>query len=729
MIFSYLELKKLAKLDSSITVKQMVQAINEIGFEVEKVTKFSDISGIKFGKILKIYRNLNSEKLIVLEIEFEDKKRIIQTTSQIVDNPENVGKKVVAFVEGSTKNSQIFQIKKMAGILSEGMLASFSELGFDNKLLPKKYQEGVVILEGEFDLKSDPVKFFGLEDYMIEVSILANRPDANSYFIFACELAAKFGKNFHFLSDKKGNFESKIKVENGQTKVLTFLETDSSSIKENLQDQLFLVKNQFKVLDKITNLANLAFLYCGTPIHAYDLVKIDGGFLTAKIVSEQVRTIDQKIINLEKNLVVADMKKSVSLASTIGFENSKIDEKTRKVLYEIANFPNLEIRKNVRTFNLETSAATIGSKNISLGSIWMAHNFLKFKLTNFSFSINLEKLTKKYLFFDKEKIEKIIGKKIFSESEEGKKIQKKLEILGFKFLENDQVEIPFYREDLENIHDLVEEFFRFLNLENLIPQKFVCSTYKINKIDIKSPKLIANGFSEVRSFSLISSLKNSFNPFQFVKTIKLKTFVSKRREEIKNSQLIPLIEIVSYNNKRKINNMSLFEVAYVNEGVKTAILITNEKNFLEFKNVIWNVFGDSLIFKKTSNLNLSKHLNLNTAAEIFLKNKKVGYFGKLNPFFYQGDYLVCEILVDQIQRQKYTKYNFDISKNLKIRDFTYVFEGKKKDTSKIVEKFKNTPGIFAFEEKDIFKDQTTWKITYQILIAAEKVADFEKNFY
>ena len=56
MIFSYQRLLKEANL-TNVSIEQIIDAINSIGFEVESFSKFTNTQGVEFGHILKTYKN------------------------------------------------------------------------------------------------------------------------------------------------------------------------------------------------------------------------------------------------------------------------------------------------------------------------------------------------------------------------------------------------------------------------------------------------------------------------------------------------------------------------------------------------------------------------------------------------------------------------------------------------------------------------------------------------
>ena len=159
MFFSEKKLRELANLNSQVKTEYILEAINSIGFEVESIQPFNKNENLKFGHVLNVSKNPNSEKLTVCEIEFNDTKRTIQTAATNIKK----GDYIIAFIPGSKCNGIEIKEKQMANIVSQGMLASFGELGFSSSLLTKKMNEEILIVD-KVDLSLNPIDFFSLND-------------------------------------------------------------------------------------------------------------------------------------------------------------------------------------------------------------------------------------------------------------------------------------------------------------------------------------------------------------------------------------------------------------------------------------------------------------------------------------------------------------------------------------------------------------------------------------
>ena len=112
-------------------------------------------------------------------------------------------------------------------------------------------------------------------------------------------------------------------------------------------------------------------LETGQPLHAFDLGKLDYNPPTPlpkgpykRIIvrfakgRERIVTLDEKTYELNPEiLVIADTKRPVAIAGIKGGIMPKIDEKTKIVVLESANFSPGVIRRASQKLNLKTDAS------------------------------------------------------------------------------------------------------------------------------------------------------------------------------------------------------------------------------------------------------------------------------------------------------------------------------------------------------------------------------------
>ncbi|MGZ9428810.1 phenylalanine--tRNA ligase subunit beta [Mycoplasma sp. 1012] len=705
MIFSYKKLRQLANLDAKITLENVLEAINSIGFEVESYQKFNNIEGVKFGRIKNIYKNPNADKLNVCEIEFADKDRVIQTVATNVKQNDYV----MAFVPGSTNGKMIFAEKKLQGINSEGMLVSLNELGFDTNLVWDEFKEGIFTFQ-KVNLQENPLDLFDLDDYLIDIKILSNRSDANSYLIMAKELAAFFLSEPLNINYKNPTFNSNFIIKNNENNLLTGIEAKKDgNFKLNIQDSFLLLKSGIKLVSPIVDLTNLTLIMSGMPTHAYNKNTIKSP-LQPQIFSGKFEALGNKIVDFTNALAIYDgNNQAVSLAGVMGAEKTSITKDTKEIIFEIGNFSIKDVRHTAKQLKIDSNSYKQSSKKVSLGTMLLGHHFLSNYLTEFSQIINLPKIEQKSIYFDINYINRIAGSEI-SKTERFATVKKSLEILSFEF-KGEQIIVPNYRHDIEDIDDILEEVLRFYGFNNLILNQPKINSFLINRPNIIKEKISSSGFQEVWTYSLISKERNVFNPFDFKQNITLETFVSKEREEIRNSLAISLAEVIEYNQKRKITDISIFEVGMVNEFKNVLVLASTSYPFNQLKEVILNNVSENLTFKRAEDIN---NFHTGTTALIYHNNTLVGWIGKISPYLNISDALFAEINLDAIEKEKVIFKEYDNSP-LKSRDITFSLTKRESIENVINELYALYQNIFSIKIKDKFETEIEVKITLNIL--------------
>lgn len=710
MLFSFKEIKKLANLPESTKVEEVVNAINSIGFEVEGYEKFAPVSGIKFGRVLEITKNPNADKLNVCRILFDDKERTIQTNADNV----KVDTTIIAFVPGSKLGDVEFGAKELKGIISEGMLSAPSEFGINKDLLRNEWNEGISTYEVE-DIFLDPIEYLGLNDCMIDVSILSNRSDANSYYVMAKELSAYFQTSFEIPSIKEGQNKSGIHVTDGKAKSLVMFET-SNDTKVSVKEQIFLAKHNVKSINDLADITNLTLIYSGQPTHAYDASKVGSDF-TTELYSGDIKVFGNKEVTLENDLVIISDGKPISVAGVIGMEDTGVSQETQNAIIELGRFNIKEVRKAVKSVKLNTDASNQSSKEVSLGTTYLALSYLTNKLKNFSMTTNLPILEAKSIEYDEKKVSFLAGCNITKEEKYEQAINS-LKILGFEF-EGNKVTAPSYRHDVKTQQDMNEEIFRFYGYDN-----FKIAAPKINTFTIKNTKNIhervaTQGYQEVVTYSLISKESNIVNPFGFDKDISLETFVSKEREVIRNSQAQSLIQVIEYNTKRKMEDISIFDIGMINDGIKTVALASTTKSLKEIKQNITNLLG-SVEFERLNN----ETLHPGVSAKIMKNGEMIGWLGKLHPSIAPFSAFIAEFKFKEGQsKHTFKEYSSD---PLKTRDITFELLGKEEISSKISEL--KTMNIYDIKIIDEFKKDNINKVTIRVTAEDQVISEVDSKF-
>ena len=711
MIFSEKHLRHLANLPNTISLDQIVNAINSIGFEVENVTNFHHVEGIKFGKVLTVSKNPNSEKLNVCQIQFNDRIRTIQTAAQNV----KANDYLMAFIPGSKYQNQVIETKKLAHIDSEGMLISLAELGFDQALLTQELQDNIFIINEAIELDWDPIEYLNLHDNLIEVSILTNRSDAQSYYVFAQELAAYFQTNFEFKLKQKPEHlitNSKLKlIANDKQNCLmgAIVKIDQNDFYLDLKRMILVLKANLKLGNHFDNYCAWMMLQTGIYPQVIDYDKLDDHNLKITTTEEQLT-------------VLANQKNIISKLAIAVEPEFRPNPNSKNLLFIFSQLDPKQARTNIKLTKTNSSISINSTKKIANGSIMIAYQLLTNQFSSISQLINWTKTPNLKIKFDKKYLIDYAGKDITKDYFYQKALNA-LTKLGFIFNKNKTlVTIPDYRHDLLTMQDLVEEVFRFYGLNNFEPQQPLLNSKFIPSTNHNlEQKLTAMGYTQVWTYTLINKTKNDFNPFGFKKNFDLKTFISEEYNAIRNSIALPLLDVYQYNLKRKIDKLSLFDLGMINDR-KALMICSNQKSYLEIKTDLIKLTNQAFDILPLDDPKLHPHYN----AGLYLGGQQVGWIGKFNPFYIDENVIFAEIFLDVIYQPKNLFINYN-NQPLKERDITVSLKNNQSPITIINEiKFHFDYEIFSIDLIDVFHKNELINWTYRIKFNPEITEPFDQ---
>ncbi|QSF13675.1 phenylalanine--tRNA ligase subunit beta [Mycoplasma sp. Mirounga ES2805-ORL] len=720
-----ISLKELNKFMSDIKLDVNIEkVINSIGYEVESITKFSDVEGVKIGKVLDVSKNENSKNLWIVKLQTKDGETTIQTTATNA----TVGCYTVFFPVGAKKGDIVFAAKTMAGIESRGMMAGFNELGYDASKLPFNPDDLIMTKEKGINLETDPVSYFGLDDYIIDVTTPANRSDINSYYVLGQEIAAYYGTKFHWISDKelKVDFKSKLNVNRGLAKELSFIESKINKSHTPLQDILFLARHGVEAKNNyVIDLTNLNLILTGAPTHAYDRDLIDNE-ITCIDYSGNVTLLGNKDVEVKNVLAIKDNEKVISLGCVMGCESSAVTQQSRNIAFEIGNFDSKLVRHGAKEIKLDSASSIQGGRGVNretliIGMKYLAHRLKKDNnlISNF---INLPKSKKGTPVIQNRKKLALYANCDVKDLKKFKDVEQKLETIGFGIQKN-RIVAPAYRSDISNFEDIIEEYFRFYGYDNFKPIAPKLDPFKVGKSNLNKNSLQAMGYQEIRTFTLTDKEQAKFNPFGYEKTIELETFVSKEREAIRNSIIPSMLEAAEYNLKRRIDDINFFENGMINNNEYVYGIVTNEKSFNELKRDVFNILRTKNIqFMPFSN---NQFIHPNVSAKIMLNNEMIGWIGKVHPNFNKIDVFVAEfkdIHSDQIKEFEDYDHNplksIDLTFNLQLNE----------NIDNTITRIKSVAKIFKIKQIDKFIKDSIKAVTLRVFSTNEEIDKINKEF-
>jgi len=570
-------LKDFVKIPDSLSAKELGLKLTMATAEVEGfVDQKESLKGVIVGEILEVKKHPNADKLQLAIVDIGEKKL------NIVCGAPNIakGQKVpVATIGAVLSNGLKIEKVKVRGEESQGMLCARDELGLG------KDHSGILILDKKLMPGMALSKALGLDDiiYEIDNKSLTHRPDLWSHYGVAREVAAILGgklESYKVKSFKDGKGKLDIKIEDFNL-CPRYLGVVIEGIK--IEESPDWLKRRIEAvgmrsINNIVDITNYVMLEIGQPLHAFDYDKLAGQRIIVRQANpgEKIKTLDDENRKLdEEMLVIADAKQPIAIAGVMGGANTEIDNQTKRIIIESANFGHVSIRKTSAKLGLRTEASIRFEKsldpNIAELGIKKALEFIlqlcpEAKIISEIEDVKKFKLNQGPIEVRFDFINQRIGQAI-----EPSKAAAILESLGFEIKKKKdifEVMAPTWRatKDISIPEDIVEEVARIYGYDNIeikMPevkmQRPESNPERELEREIKNILAYGLGMAEVYNYSFNSEelLKNlGLNPDGY---IKISNPLSHETARIRTT-LIPNLLQNSILNSRFYDDTSLFEI-------------------------------------------------------------------------------------------------------------------------------------------------------------------------
>ncbi len=274
--------------------------------------------------------------------------------------------------------------RELRGVISNGMLASPSELGFNDE------HGGILEIDpSEIGAEVTPglavAPLYDADDFVIdcENKMFTHRPDCFGNIGIAREIAGIFGDKFKtpkWLQEPlQKDVEAALPIESKndiQSVVPRFsLQVIAGvTVKDSpMWLQSYLRRVGIKSINNIVDYTNYFMMLSGQPLHAFDYDKLKALSKDTPIVfprmareGEKIALLNGKTITLcDKDIVIATDKQAIALGGVMGGTDTEIDENTKNIVIEGANFDMYAIRRSSMRHGLFTDAVTRFNKGQS----------------------------------------------------------------------------------------------------------------------------------------------------------------------------------------------------------------------------------------------------------------------------------------------------------------------------------------------------------------------------
>ena len=674
---------------SDIPVKELADKLVGIGFEVEEIIYTGNgIENVVVGKILDIKKHADANKLQVCMVD------VGQEITTIVTGADNisVGDLIPVALDGATlPGGKTIHAAPLRGVMSYGMMCSGSELGIDDSVIDGAEINGILILPKDFEIGQDIKHALGLDQYVLDISVTANRSDCQSIYGIAREVGTVLGKKVKppVLKYKTTPCTVKmpeISVENQElcprytARLITDVKIAPSP--KWMQDRLRLVGHH--PINNVVDITNYVLTEIGQPLHAFDLSQISEGIVVRNARDgEKIVALDEKEYDLTSSmLVIADKEKPLAIAGVMGGEHSGIDISTSNVLLEAAKFARGNIRATSRALGLRSDSSARYEHGVDWNSVDVGReralalfSQLKVgKIADVSAQCEIKAPQPKVITTSAQQISGLLGIEIKTQT-----IVKILKSLGLDVELKEsklKVTVPLFREDIDNFTDLTEEVIRYFGYDNITSTFLSLGKPTVNRVDRRQKNiedlkslLCACGMYEVTTYSFINEKQHDMlrlnKDSALRNAIAIKNPLSVEFGVMRTQLIGSMLKVVNNNTSRKNNSLSLFEISKtfkahelplrtLPDEIMTLCMCTvgENRDFYELKDILSLVLS-RLNCSFTVAYSTREFLHPGISADITVGGNNIGYIGKIHPevaenFSVPENTFICEIELETV---------------------------------------------------------------------------------
>ncbi|MFH1611853.1 MAG: phenylalanine--tRNA ligase subunit beta [bacterium] len=517
------------------------------------------------------------------------------------------------------------------------------------------------------------------KDYILDVDVLPNRAhDCFSHQGIAREVAAILKLNL-----KTTDYSKIIKNKDGLVKNILNVEIKNkdlcrrytacvlNNVKIEPSSKLIqsrLIACGLKPINNIVDITNYVMLETGQPMHAFDADKISENRLGQKNIvvrraqkGEKIKTLDGSEYDLDDNiLLIADIKNPLCIAGIKGGTVSEINNNTKNIILEAANFEPTFTRRASQKLKLRTDASlrfehdldpNLTKEAIDM-AVYLIDDLAGGSVVGDIFDVYPKKVLPKKIVLNLNDVNSLLGVTISI-----KQVSDILKRLGFKFQvlsSKFQVEVPTKRIDVSIPEDLIEEIGRIYGYENISSQfpnaalippttnEDVVYQNKIRNI------LIGFGFDEVYNYSFVSD--DALKMYRKkINAIEVANPISQEQKYLRPNLITNLIRNIK-DNEKYFNEIKIFELGRVFCGNKLnvketkkigAVMVLNNKkneanNFYELKGVLDSLFNKLRITDQwyddvfSDDILVSDLYHNARRAEVKVGDECLGWIGEIN---------------------------------------------------------------------------------------------------
>lgn len=668
MLLPYSWLKDYVDVD--VTPEELQAKLFSCGFEVEELTYLGkDVVNVVTGRITKTEKHPDADRLTICQVDCGalGGRQIVTAATNVFE-----GAVVPVALDNSTvlHEGGVQKIKtgKLRGVVSEGMFCSGEELGISDDFYEGAEVNGILILDGDTPLGADIRPVVGIDDWIFDIAVTANRPDCQSVFGMAREVAAILKKPLRTpATDYTARpTDVRITVEVREPALCPrYVGNYVADVKIGTSPRWMrrrLALCGLRSVSDVVDITNFVLLELGQPMHAFDRNYLEGDGVVVRRAAqgETITTLDEKQFTLTpENLLICDRKKGVALAGIMGGLNSEIKADTKEVFFEAAKFARDCVRRTSRALGQRSDSSARFEKGVDAYTCAFAMDralHLVEQLgcgvpTACRADVNAEDMTPGIIRASYAQIDAVLGIEVPHAD-----MAAILTRLGFGVTQTEggmSVTVPLWREDVDGYPDLAEEIIRSYGYEHIAPTFLARAAVTrgglspAQKTEEKCKRVLQReGYMETCSYSF-------YSPKDF-DLLRLPADAPERRAirilnpigedlSVMRTVLAPsMIANIVRNVRRGNDEGRLFELANVylakelpltelpEERRHVSLGLWGSGDFFDLKGAV-EAIGEAFDVRLSFTRTQKPFLHPGVAAEVMLGEKQVGWLGELHP--------------------------------------------------------------------------------------------------
>lgn len=480
--------------DIKMTPQELEKKLFSCGFEVEELTEVGkEISNVVVG-LVETCEPIPETHLHVCRVSAGE-----HGTFQVCCGADNVraGGRYPLALAGATvyatakdhktvEGTMTIKKGKLRGHDSEGMLCSGVELGVSENMFPGAGYDGLLALPEDARPGEDVKPMLGLDDWIFDVSVTANRPDCQSILGLAREVAAALGEelkepsyDYTETDAEKEGFRVTVDAPDLCPRYIGHYVHDVKIGESPLWMKRRLALVGQDAISNIVDITNYVLLEMGQPMHAFDCNYLEGNEIRVRRAGEgeKIVTLDaQEYVLNANNLVICDGVKPVALAGVMGGLNSEIRDTTAAVLFESAKFARDNIRKTSRALGKRTDASARYEKGVDeyatvhamKRALHLVEELGCGKVSRTHVDVNTgNSIEPREMKVSVRRVNDVLGIEVPEQE-----ILRILTNLQFApAIDGDELtlQVPAYREDMDSYPDVAEEVIRMYGYDHVEP--------------------------------------------------------------------------------------------------------------------------------------------------------------------------------------------------------------------------------------------------------------------